>query len=159
MLWKETASIHPSPHPSKQSFPQAFGPSLRCWKSYFVGPRSGWGLEAFAPLFPDSPPAAPFGLKMLDAGEECDRRPVEARHQQSVKDWWRIGLQPPAAPHWDTGIPGRRRVVGITLVKAWSQDGASCNGWHVPRPQAVSFAGSCGYLRINQQRPIIAFLG
>ena len=65
--------------------------------------------------------------------------------------------QPPAAPHCPKGAE-RRRVAGIEHVIGRSQDGASCNGWHVPRPQAVSFAGSCGHLQSNQGRPMLECL-
>jgi len=76
-----------------------------------------------------------------------------------VKRLWmvRARAQPPAAPHSQKGIRGAA-VVRIEHVFGWSQDGASCNGWHVPRPQAVSFAGSCGYLRSTQGRPILGCL-
>lgn len=104
------------------------------------------------PLFPVSPPLAPLAL-VESSGGESDRRPVgpvKTLRCGSVE----ARAQPPAAPHCPKGAE-RRRVVGNEHAIGRSQDGASCNGWHVPRPQAVSFAGSCGHLQSNQGRPML----
>ena len=104
------------------------------------------------PLFPVSPPLAPLAL-VESSGGESDRRTVGP--DKITASWMREGSGPtprrPPLPKWRRAAASGRDE----HVFGRSQDGASCNGWHVPRPQAVSFAGSCGHLQSNQGRPML----